>query len=359
MNKGTSPNLEIYAGPKALEKIKQEGFKPQLFDHFLGASGGPKWFTLFGLDKYLFGEFFNGTNQPLNLVGSSAGAFRASCLAQADPVAAITRLAESYSQTTYSRHGDREEITAKASDILDYSLGQNGIEQIINHDTINVHLLTNLCRGLVSWEFKPLLFAGLVKSMLSNLVSRKRLHSQYQRVIFHTPNHQLQFNDQYNFQTQYVALTKENFKPALMASGAIPIAMEGISNIPGAPPGMYRDGGIVDYHFDLQINNSDALTLYPHFNHQPKAGWFDKNLNRSVNPNNYDNIVMLIPSRNFIENLPMKKIPDRKDFSLQEDKTRIRNWQDVLIAGDLLADELDDFINQQRIDDIMPFEILQ
>lgn len=50
--------IDIYAGSNALKKIKTHGFKQDLFTNFLGASGGPKWFALLGLDKYLFGEFF-------------------------------------------------------------------------------------------------------------------------------------------------------------------------------------------------------------------------------------------------------------------------------------------------------------
>jgi len=38
--------LEVYAGPNALKTIKEHGFNQELFTNFLGASGGPKWFTL-------------------------------------------------------------------------------------------------------------------------------------------------------------------------------------------------------------------------------------------------------------------------------------------------------------------------
>ncbi|GAB2997867.1 hypothetical protein GCM10027050_15260 [Psychrosphaera aestuarii] len=38
--------LDIYAGPVAKQKIQEQGFNPELFSTFLGASGGPKWFTL-------------------------------------------------------------------------------------------------------------------------------------------------------------------------------------------------------------------------------------------------------------------------------------------------------------------------
>ena len=91
--------LDIYCGENALKTIQENGFKQELFTNFLGASGGPKWFTLFGLDKYLFGDFFKERTTELNLIGSSAGAFRAACFAQKDPVAAIARLADKYART--------------------------------------------------------------------------------------------------------------------------------------------------------------------------------------------------------------------------------------------------------------------
>ena len=45
--------LDIYAGKNALARIKREGFSADLFDYVLGASGGPKWFVLFGLDNQI------------------------------------------------------------------------------------------------------------------------------------------------------------------------------------------------------------------------------------------------------------------------------------------------------------------
>ena len=83
--------LNIYAGSNAIKTIQEHGLKQELFTKMLGASGGPKWFTLFGLDKYLFGDFFKDRTSELNLIGSSAGAFRFAALSQKDPVAAITR----------------------------------------------------------------------------------------------------------------------------------------------------------------------------------------------------------------------------------------------------------------------------
>lgn len=310
--------LNIYAGKSALETIKKDGFKQELFSSFLGASGGPKWFCLFELDKYLFGEFFTNRTSELNLVGSSAGAFRAACFAQNDPVAAITRMAESYSETVYSDKATPEEITGKARELLDYVLGNSGADEIIENNIFKAHFLVNKTNGFVASENKVAQSIGLIKSIILNRFDRELLIKQYERFVFKSPTSSLNINDHCNFKTTYADLTTANLQDALLASGSIPIVMQGIKDIAGVPSGMYRDGGIVDYHFDFQLKNNNGLILYPHFNSNPKAGWFDKNLKRKVKSENYDNIVMLVPSSKFVESLPFSKIPDRNDFTKME-----------------------------------------
>ena len=65
--------LDIYAGSKALKRIKEEGFSADLFDFMLGASGGPKWFVLAGLDRFIFADFFKGRERPVDIIGSLQG----------------------------------------------------------------------------------------------------------------------------------------------------------------------------------------------------------------------------------------------------------------------------------------------
>ena len=347
--------LDIYAGGSALEKIQEQGFKQELFTSFYGASGGPKWFTLFGLDKLLFGEYFKGRTKTLNLLGSSAGAFRAACFAQSDPVAAITRMAESYSKTVYSEKAKADEITAKAKEIIDYTMAPYGVDEILANDVIKTHFLVNKVSGLAGCENKLCQSLGLIKSIVLNRFDRKLLASQYQRYVFKSPSSHLAIKDYCGFTTKYIDLSTHNFKQALLASGSIPLVMQGVSNITDAGVGMYRDGGIVDYHFDIDLENRDGLTLYPHFNARPKAGWFDKNLNRDVQAGNYDSVVMLVPSDEFIQSLPFGKIPDRTDFTTMDAKTRIKYWQTVLAQTERLADSFDDFINKQDFTKIKVF----
>ena len=340
--------IDIYAGKTAAKIINEQGFKPELFTSFLGASGGPKWFTLFGLDKYIFGEFFKHRTQPLNLIGSSAGAFRSACFAQNDPVAAIKRLAKSYSQTRYSSNKPTPaEITLKARALLDDVFGDDGVTEIINNPLFKAHFIVAKSNGFIASEHKLIQLLGLSKSYMLNRVNRKLLGGQYERFIFGAPNSNLSITDSYKFKTQNIELTQTNLKDALLASGSIPLVMQGIKNIAGSPPGIYRDGGIIDYHFDLKINNP-GLILYPHFSSDPKAGWFDKNLKRKVSPQNYDNIVMITPSKEFVANLPYGKIPDRNDFTDLDADTRIKYWNTVFSETEKLAEAFDKKLKRKK-----------
>jgi hypothetical protein len=340
--------LEIYAGDTALKTIQENGFSPDLFSSFLGASGGPKWFTLFGLDKYIFGEFFNQRTQPLNIIGSSAGAFRAACFTQDDPVAAIKCLAKHYSETVYGDKATPAEITLKGRELLGHLFADNGIEEIINNKVYKAHFIVAKSRGLVASENQFLQGLGLLKSMVSNGIGRSLLKNQYERFIFQSPDSQFSLYDPDKIPTQTITLSEQNMTDALLASGAIPMVMQGIKDIADSPRGMYRDGGLIDYHFDFEVTNP-GLTLYPHFSAVLKAGWFDKRLSRSVRSKNYDKTVLICPSAKFIAALPYQKIPDRTDFTTKTPAQRLIYWQQVFADSELLAQEFKQFYQVQDI----------
>ncbi|WP_286267461.1 patatin-like phospholipase family protein [Thalassotalea atypica] len=349
--------IEIYAGENAHKTILENGFSASMFNSFLGASGGPKWFTLFGLDQYVFGEFFKGRQQPLNIIGSSAGAFRAACFAQNDPVAAIKRLAYRYADTVYSDDAKPAEITQKGRELLDYVYGDNGTTEIINNPIFRAHFIVAKSNGLVASERKALQLLGLTGSYLRNKISRPLLKAQYERFIFQPKSSTLDIQDPDNIPTTIIHLTEANIKDALMASGSIPMVMEGIPDISGCPSGMYRDGGIIDYHFDFDINN-DGLTLYPHFSSTIKAGWFDKSSSRKVRAQHYKNTVLICPTQQFINSLPHNKIPDRTDFTKMSSQARINYWYQVLEASERLGEAFRTFVDNQSIEMIKPISLL-
>jgi len=346
--------LDIYAGASALKTIKNNGFIEQNFTHVLGASGGPKWFTLFGLDKYLFGEFFKDRTLPLNLIGSSAGAFRFAALSQENPVEKIALLAKNYSETVYSKHATAAEISDKAIELIDSLVTEDGIDQILNNKIMRPHFIVARCSGLTEHENKLAQLTGLLFSAFINKFDREKLNKQYQRVVFHHPDSTIRITDTPNFNSIYLTLSKDNCAEAVLASGSIPLVMRGVKNIVGAPQGMYRDGGIIDYHFDINIQGNTGLTLYPHFNPLPKPGWFDKNGKRIVSNDNYQNTVLMVPSRAFVENLPFGKIPDRKDFTTMEPDVRIKYWKTVFQETERLAEAFHQLVDKQTIEKIKP-----
>lgn len=330
--------LSLYAGQSALARIQKDGLTANMFTAFLGASGGPKWFVLYGLDKVIFSEFLDKSNEHIDIIGSSAGAFRASCFAQKDSSAAIDRLAQRYSSTVYSEKPSVGEITQKGVELLHYMMGDKGVEEVLNAVNKSVHIVTAKCHGLVAYENKWKQMIGLVAAAANNVVSRTRLQKAFTRVIFSSNESGLDFSEQCSFRTEQVNLNQTNFLSSLMASGSIPAVIQGVENIPDASPGMYRDGGIIDYHFDMQIKTK-GLVLYPHFYKKPIPGWFDKPLKRSCHAESYDNVLMLVPSDDFVAKLPHAKIPDRKDFETMPAQERIKYWRAVMAETERLGEE--------------------
>ncbi len=361
-----SSALTIYAGTSAFHEIKKHGISPEQIKVLAGAAGGPKWFTLYGLDQYLFGEFFPQKQDVLETIGASAGAWRMACLAQADPVSAIDRLAKHYSEECYSDNPSAAEITSHAIIMLDKVLGENGAVEIINNKKIHSHFVTNRSKGLLTCENPPLLITGLILSAFLNMFSRSTMQYFFERVVFHSSlkHNRLEHNGLEDeaffkldsFPTINISLTQQNLKKALLASGSIPVVLEGIKDIPGAPKGIYRDGGITDYHFDFPFLKEPGLVLYPHFSRTVLPGWFDKKIPwRKITPAYYHNVILVVPSEDHVAKLPFGKISDRNDFKNMADKNRIQYFNTVLSESQRLGEEFRLLVETGKgIDKILP-----
>ena len=346
--------LTVYAGEMAFRRLQEKRLEQEDIECVIAASGGPKWFVLYHLNHFLFSEFFAGRQSPLHTLGSSAGAWQLVCLATRDPAKALTRLMDLYSHETYTVKPDVDEITQKAERLIKAVIGDEGAAEVVNNPIIKTHILTNRSKHLLKMENRYLLSLGLGATAMGNLISRRSLRHFFERVLFHSGSQSFfNFSD---FQTVKTPLQEENLIPVLLATGAIPLIIRGQSNIPRAPKGLYRDGGIIDYHFDLPFAESEKLILYPHFSARPIAGWFDKPLHwRRVNKENYKRIVMMVPSQEFIDALPFKKITDRNDFVRMDAVTRQRYWQQVIAAGQQLADEFAAYVEGRSDIDLRRF----
>jgi hypothetical protein len=137
--------------------------------------------------------------------------------------------------------------------------------------------------------------------------------------------------------------------------------MSGVSNIDGARPGIYRDGGMIDYHMDLPYRLSDEeIVLMPHYTDHIIPGWLDKKLPwRKPAAVNMANVVMIAPTKEFVQQLPNAKIPDRSDFKqyFQKDRERFAAWNNVVEMCRPPAEAFMELVESGRIrDKIQPFE---
>ena len=350
-------SLTIFAGPHALQRLRSEGLNADQFKVMLGASGGPKWFVLFGLDRYIFGEFFANRKRELITLGSSAGAWRMCCLATADPVAAIERLAKRYSEERYSEQPTTDEITGQAWQMLTETLGPDGIKEIVGNEVFRTHIIADRARGIGSSRFKQLRLLQLLCSALLNTVSRSTLSFFFERNIFSNMGQLSPFRNASDLKTAHVAINEENLMDVMMASGAIPFLLNGVRDIHSAKRGLYWDGGITDYHFDFPFHAGDDLVLYPHFSPAVIPGWFDKRVPwRRVDLKNFENVVMVVPSKEFVAELPYGKIPDRTDFETLDYSSRAAYWSTVLEKSKRLGDDFAELVDGGAgIDDVQLF----
>jgi hypothetical protein len=344
-------SLTLRAGPDALRLIRERGLRAEDIDIIPGASGGAKWLALAGLDRFLFGELLQQPRtRPMHLIGSSIGSWRMACLAQRDPVAALGRGHHAYIyEQRYTNKPRPAEVTAVLGRALDVLLGPTGAEEILSHPWARVHVITAEGRGLAASGRRSLLLASMALAVAGNMASRRTLSWQMRRWIFHSAGTHTPFAHLADLPTRHAALTRENLRDVLLASGAIPLILEGV-RIPGTVGGMHWDGGVLDYHLDLDFGRGEGLVLYPHFYSHVVPGWFDKSLSwRRARATNFRRALLIAPSDEFVASLPGGKIPDRRDFYSMPEAERMRRWQAVVDASEPLGDELRELVETGRV----------
>ena len=345
--------LTLLAGRDAYALLQQRGLRAEDVDIIPAASGGAKWLVLAGLDRYLFGALLQEPRErPMHLIGSSIGSWRMACLAQRDPVAALGRGHHAYIyEQRYSPKPSTQEVSAVLGRALDLMLGPTGVDEILSHPWARLHVITGEGRGLVASGRRSLLMAGMGLAVAGNVVSRRALALVMRRWIFSSTAGETPFAHIADLPTRHARLTHENARDVLLASGAIPLLVDGV-RIPGMPGGMHWDGGVLDYHVDLDFGPGDGLVLYPHFYAHVVPGWFDKSLAwRRAGARNFRRALLLAPSPELVATLPGAKIPDRRDFYTMPEAERLRRWQAVVDASVALGDELHELIETGRIVD--------
>ncbi len=353
-------SITIRLGSRAKRIIQEHGLKPDLFHVMPAASGGPKWIILHQLDKVLFPWLLNrDTDNPLHTISSSIGAWRMTCLANKDPVAALDRFKHHYFNFPFSDGDGPRDITENSYPVLAHIADGAYADQVLNNPKVFSHYLVNLSRGPFHSENKTLLIPCLLSLAAANFVCRKAIGWGFKRALFYDPRQKPPFYDANDLPIVHVPLAKDNLMDAIVATSTIPVVMTGVKDIPGGPKGTYRDGGLTDYHFDMDflghryqsppidvLDDDHRLVIYPHFMDRIHPGWFDKyRPNRRPHPKNLSDMVFIAPKDDWIKTLPGAKIPDRKDFETMSWEERLMRWELVLEQSKIMADELKNWLN--------------
>jgi hypothetical protein len=342
--------LTLRAGPRALSLLRERGLRADDVDVLPGASGGAKWLGIAGLDRYLFGSFLQTPRtRPLHCIGSSIGSWRIACLAQRDPLAALARGHHAYiHHQVYSKNPGTREVTAVLSRCLDHLLGDTGVHEIVHNDRFRVHIITAQARGAAASSARLVLATAMAFAAAANLISRRTLALQIRRTVFHACGHESPFLHLRDLPTVHRPLTTDNARAALLASGSIPLLLDGV-RIPDTP-GVHFDGGVTDYHLDLDYGAGDGLVLFPHFYDHIVPGWFDKSLPwRRAGAANFSRTLLIAPSAEFVATLPGGKIPDRRDFYALTDRERWARWDRTNAMTSVLGEELHELIATGRL----------
>ena len=342
--------LTIKAGKRAMARIRDHGLAPADVAIIPGAAGGPKALGIQGLDLALFGEWLPRAPRERSLIGASIGSWRFASACLPDPVEGIERLGKLYNEQSFAKGVTMAEVSASCVKMLD-DLLEGRDASVLSNPYYRLNIMIVKSHGLLALDHRGGLGLGLGSVIANNLLGRARLSRHFERLIMHDARLAPPLSALTDFPSRCLHLDVGNLRQALLASGSIPMVMQGVMDIPGAGPGTFRDGGLLDYHLDLPYSGND-IVLYPHFTDKIIPGWFDKTLPwRRGDLDRLQDVVLLAPSADYLSTLPFGKLPDRSDFKrfVGKDQERQRYWRTAMEQSRRLGDEFIDLVDSGKL----------
>ncbi|HEY1027961.1 MAG TPA: patatin-like phospholipase family protein [Pseudomonas sp.] len=346
------PALTLKAGKRALARIRQRGLGAADVGVLPGAAGGPKALGIQGLDLALFGDWLPSAPRERALIGASIGSWRFASACLPDPATAIRRLGDLYTAQDFARGVTQAEVSASCQRMLD-DLLEGRDASILDNPDYRLNIVVVKSHGLLADDHRGRLGIGLSSVIADNLLGRPRLARHFERIILHDARSAPPLHALTDFPSRYLPLAGDNLRHALLASGSIPMVMEGVRDIPGAGAGTYRDGGLLDYHLDLPYSGED-IVLYPHFTDKVIPGWFDKALPwRRGDADRLQDVLLLAPSPQYLARLPYGKLPDRGDFKrfMGDAAGRQRYWHTAMSESRRLGDQFLEWVERGTLGD--------
>ena len=238
-------DLTLRGGPAAIAHIERHGLSPRDIACIPAAAGGPKGLALLPLDRLLHMEWLQHADR-IELVGASIGAWRMAALAQPEPLAALERLQHAYVHDQRYRAKPTPDDVSRACRRLATAVLDDGDLKLRKGAALTI--VTARARGPLAHAESRLAFG---RAMLSNSLSRRRLATFLERVVFQAGDASFLAEPFDEFGLVRVPIDAGNQHDALLASGTIPLVCAPVRDIGGAPQGRYWDGALIDYHLLL------------------------------------------------------------------------------------------------------------
>ncbi|MCX7982539.1 MAG: hypothetical protein N2572_06500 [Syntrophales bacterium] len=348
MSSQSIDDLRIFAGSQAYEIIKERGLNWDDIGVYFGAAVGPRWLIASGFDLSLMKHAVLGRKNPILLIGASAGAWRLSTWTMPEAEKSYRHLMEAYITATYTEKDTPRTINHSLLRIIDQAIEDDAIPFALRHPRYRLAIITARSKHLTAFSSKIIQGLGFGLCYLFNMISATSIFAFVDRVVFYSGPHSPPCERGY-----MIPLTPANFKPALLASGAIPMVVEGVKDIIGAPPGTYRDGGLTDYQLNSALPPKAETGFTLCFLHHPKIipGWLDKRLKRRPNPEKLKKTILVVPSEDLVARLPAGRVPEREDFIryISDPQKRIKNWRQAVDLSSHLGEVFLELAASQRI----------
>ncbi len=257
-----------------------------------------------------------------------------------------------YSRNIFTESDTQRTVSLALKRNVDAYLMDDDVDYILRHPHFDLALHTVRARGPAAVDNRFVQGAALIMAGLWNVASPRGTGVFFERVVFFSGAHEPRFLVS-GFQGRSARLTAANLRQVALATGSLPFIVQGVRDVPGAPPAVYRDGGLRDYQLNERyLPDDDKITLFFHYQERIVPGWFDKKLRRRTpRPEATENVVQIFPAEDFVRLLPDGRIPDRDDFIRFMDAPleRIKRWDRVAELSDILGEQFMELVESGRI----------
>lgn len=355
------PLLRYRVGPAARRRLRERGLGAESVGALVGPASGPKWLALYGIDRALLasdifpsaetsGEDDDGPPPRRQLlVGASAGAWRMLAFASRDPEARHDALLEGYAGKVFERDATADTVSRAYDAMVAELFDDADRELILHHPRFDVAVHAVRVRRPWPMGSRPGQGAWLAAAAVANFVSPAGLGCVAQRVLFHSRPEGFAGS----VRGRLVPWHDDAFHAVAMATASVPLALLPVHDPPHAPPGVYVDGGVTDYHLATRYLAADdeRIVLFPHYQERIAPGWFDKHLaHRRAGAELVNDLLQIHPTDEWIATLPGGRPPDRRDFDelVDQPEERIRRWREAVRRSEALGEELLDDLESGR-----------